>query len=361
MLNRHGSILIACTVLLAALLPRESQAFAPRPPAPKGHLTYTSPQSNPIALSEDGSRLFVANTTSNSVGILKASNLQPQGNVPVGLEPVSLAVRPGGTELWVSNHVSDSVSVIDVQAGSSTFGQVVETVQLLDTNGVTLFDEPVGIAFAGPDKAYVALSSRNEIAIIDATTYSVTGTIAVRAQDPRAIAVRNGLLYVAAFESGNQTQLSACVAKNGTAQCTLDQNDLLTFASSPNLPTATKNIIKDPQAPDRDLFVYSTATDQEVGVVQHMGTLLYGLVVDSTGTAYVTQTDARNDVNGLDGDVLGTLGDMMFDNEIASIQCSIAGCSASPAIHDLEPNPRRPPQRSQPRTESPSTRRTHIS
>ena len=28
-------------------------------------------------------------------------------------DPVGIAVRPDGKEVWVSNHVSDSVSVID--------------------------------------------------------------------------------------------------------------------------------------------------------------------------------------------------------------------------------------------------------
>jgi sugar lactone lactonase YvrE len=32
-----------------------------------GHLTFTSPQSNPIALSPDGDFLYVANTTSNTL------------------------------------------------------------------------------------------------------------------------------------------------------------------------------------------------------------------------------------------------------------------------------------------------------
>jgi len=337
-LNRRSLVFVFCLSLLFGGGADVAQAGAPRVSSPVGHLTYTSPQSNPLALSEDGTRLFVANTTSNTVDFLNTANLGGKRTASVGLEPVSLAVRPGGTELWVSNHVSDSVSVVDVQPGSPTFAQVVETVQLLDQNGATLFDEPVGIAFAGPNKAYVALSSRNQIAIIDATTYSVTGFINVRAQDPRAIAVRNGLLYVAAFESGNQTQLSACATASTTdPQCTLGSNDLLTFATSPNLPNSEKNIVKDPQAPDRDLFVYDTSTDQEVAVVEHMGTLLYGLAVDSTGTAYIAQTDARNAVNGLDGDVLASLDDMMFENEVASIHCSSSGCAGPPAVHDLEP------------------------
>jgi DNA-binding beta-propeller fold protein YncE len=123
--------------------------------------------------------------------------------IQVGVDPVSVAVKPDGSEVWVSNHVSDSVSVIDSLLGSSSFLEVVETVQWLGPQGMTRFDEPVGIAFAEDgSKAFVALSSRNQIAVVDTASYAVTGTLSVRAQEPRALAVRNGKLYAAAFESG---------------------------------------------------------------------------------------------------------------------------------------------------------------
>ena len=142
----------------------------------------------------------------------------------VGIDPVSLALRPDGTELWVANHVSDSVSVISLVPGASQH-KVVETIQSVDAaNLITDFDEPVGIAFASNDKAYVALSSRNRIAIVDANSYAVTGFLAINAQEPRAMRVRNGLLFVPAFESGNRSELSSCVGAPDPddPQCTFD-------------------------------------------------------------------------------------------------------------------------------------------
>src|SRR5690606_32396464 len=117
---------------------------------------------------------------------------------------------------------SDSISVIDVDLSSPTRWTVIETIQDVDpATGATRFDEPVGIAFASNAKAYVALSSRNRIAVVDANTYTVTGSLPITAQDPRAITVRDGRLYVVAFESGNQSELSICGSANGTPQCTL--------------------------------------------------------------------------------------------------------------------------------------------
>src|SRR5690606_38294305 len=108
-----------------------------------------------------------------------------------------------------------------------------DTVQAIDAAGTTAFDEPTGIAFTEDgSKAYVALSSRDAIAVINASTRAVTGSIKVRAQEPRAIAVRNGRLHVAAFESGNQSELSACPSttfpnfRSGSPpQCTLGALD----------------------------------------------------------------------------------------------------------------------------------------
>jgi YVTN family beta-propeller protein len=313
-----------------------------------GHLQFTSPQVNPLALSPGGGLLLVVNTTSNTVDAVDtASNLRV-AQIGVGLEPSGVAFRPDGLEAWVTNHVSDSVSVIDTNAASPSYLEVIETIQSLDANGATLFDEPTGVAFASNTKAFVALSSRNEIAIVDATSYSVTSTIAITAQDPRAIAVRNGRLYVAAFESGNQSELSVCGTESSTnAQCTLSGNtltgnDLLAFATNPNIPGEQKNIVIDPQVPDRDLFVFDASTNALLKTQSGVGTLLYGVAVDSTDRVYVTQTDARNDVNGIvapaasrqdpnaDGDVnLADLANLMFRNEVAILNCAGGGSTCS--------------------------------
>ena len=112
--------------------------------------------------------MFVANTPSDSVDVIDAKTRKVIRRIPVGIDPVSLALRPDGRELWVANHVSDSVSVIDTNPESRTYLRVVDTVQDFDLRAkATRFDEPVGIAFANNEKAYVALSSENKIAIID--------------------------------------------------------------------------------------------------------------------------------------------------------------------------------------------------
>jgi len=97
-----------------------------------------------------------------------------------------------------------------------TYLQIVATIQDFDPKTKsTRFDEPVGIAFAGNKKAYVALSSENEVAVIDVPSRSISKRLKIPAQDPRAIVVRNERLYVVPFESNNKTQLSGGRGEEG--------------------------------------------------------------------------------------------------------------------------------------------------
>ena len=129
-----------------------------------GHPSLMSPHSNPLALHK--SRLFVANTPADTVDIINTKTGKIVKRISVGIDPVSVCIRPDGNEVWAFNHVSDSISIIDNNnENSSTYLHVIDTVQELDIETkATNFDEPIGIAFANNKKAYVALSSENKIA-----------------------------------------------------------------------------------------------------------------------------------------------------------------------------------------------------
>ncbi len=287
-----------------------------------GHPTFVSPHANPIAIC--GERVFVVNTPADTVDVIDTRTRKLVHRIPVGVDPVSIGVRPDGLEVWVANHVSDCVSVIDNDSTSPTCLHVVATIQAFDSKHATTFDEPVGIAFASNDKAYVALSSENQIAVIDVASRQVTRRLTIPAQDPRAIAVRDGKLFVIPFESNNKTQLS------GGRKDDID-GDLVTFDAWEHSIIHNNvlslghvvDIIKHPEVPDRDLFVFDTETDELIETVDSIGTLLYGLTVASDGTVFVAQTDARNDVNGRSGTKkhdLSQLENRAFLNQITRVE-----------------------------------------
>ena len=318
----------------------------PAPPATIGHPAFMSPHASPIALS--GGRVYVTNTPADTVDVIDAKTYQIVVRINVGVNPVGIAVRPDGKEVWVANHISDSVSVIDIDPASTTCFQVTATIQDFDpATKATRFDEPVGVAFATNEKAYVSLSSENKIAVVDVATRQIQKRLDIAAQDPRAMVVRDGRLYILPFESNNQTQLS------GGAKDKIDGN-LVTFDSW-NHSIANNNvlslghvvdIVKHPKVPDRDLYVFDTQTDTLIKTVNTLGTLLYGLTVDSKGRVFIAQTDARNEINGRAGSKkhgLAELENRAFLNRITSV--SFQGDVAEPPrFIDLEPLPPNHPE-----------------
>jgi len=312
-----------------------------------GNPSMESPHVNPIALT--GSYVYVTNTPSGTVDVIDRKTQKIFTRINVGVDPVSIAVRPDGKEIWVSNHVSDSVSVIDSDPKSPTFHVVVATIQEFTHRKATLFDEPVGIAFANNNKAYVALSSENQIAVVDVKTRKVIDRLEIRAQDPRAIFVQGDRLYVVPFESGNKTQLSGGYKQNidgnlvtfDAWEHTIKNNNVLSLGY-------VSDVVKHPKNPDKDLFVFDTKTDRQIKIVETLGTLLYGLTVDSKGRIFITQTDARNDANGRAGTKkhgLAELQNRPYLNQITSVQFNDNGVDKK--FLNLEPLPPANPNKDQ--------------
>src|SRR5688572_27567055 len=88
----------------------------------KSFTLFESGQVRPLALSLDGKHLYAANTPDNRLEIfqISGSGLAKVGSVSVGLEPVAVAAR-NDSELWVVNHLSDSVSIVDVRSPSKAY------------------------------------------------------------------------------------------------------------------------------------------------------------------------------------------------------------------------------------------------
>src|SRR6185436_14903626 len=86
-----------------------------------------------------------------------ASGLTRAGSVPVGLEPVAVAARTDD-EVWVVNHLSDSISIVNVGA---TPPRVTRT--------LLVGDEPRDIVFAGPGggRAFITTARRGQNDPID--------------------------------------------------------------------------------------------------------------------------------------------------------------------------------------------------
>ena len=96
---RRPSSFVSRTISALAALPLAVLTACVVTEAPTGHQNFASPQANPIVVDPMGLLVYVANTTSNSVSVINARSGAVVAEIPVGLEPVSLALRPDGTEL----------------------------------------------------------------------------------------------------------------------------------------------------------------------------------------------------------------------------------------------------------------------
>ena len=67
-----------------------AEAARPRTSEPVGFQLFESPQVNPLALNEAGTRLYVANTTGNSIDVFDTFN-----HFPVGIIEVTVERDPG--------------------------------------------------------------------------------------------------------------------------------------------------------------------------------------------------------------------------------------------------------------------------
>ena len=160
---------------------------------------FESPHIHPLEMTPDGLRLLAVNTADARLEVFdvlsSAPYLRHAGSISVGLEPVSVRARTSN-EVWVVNHVSDSVSIIDLTTMS--------TLATLLTG-----DEPCDVVFAGSrQRAFVSVSQLNRIEVYNpANLLSAPTLIAIAGEDPRALATDGTTVYAAIAECGNDTTI----------------------------------------------------------------------------------------------------------------------------------------------------------
>lgn len=304
-------------------------------------------------MSGDASKLFAVNTPN---GTLEIFNIMPgglalQARVPVGVEPVAVAA-PNDNEVWVVNHLSDSVSVVSLTGTPRV------------TRTLLVGDEPRDIVFAGnPARAFITTAHRGQhrtdpsIANVPGSGDPKLTTPAVGRADvwvfdpanlgtavggkpvkimtfftdtPRALAVSpdKRTVYVAGFKTGNQTttilEPMVCDGFDPDHPCIVDNGSVMP-GGNPGPSTnfegkkapETGLIVKFNNSrqrwedelgrnwngavrfrlPDLDVFAINTGNLTQSASHAHVGTTLFNMVTNPvTGKLYVSNTEAFNHV-----------------------------------------------------------------
>ncbi|HET9062921.1 MAG TPA: YncE family protein, partial [Candidatus Binatia bacterium] len=320
-------------------------AFSPTTVTAQSFVAFESGQVRPLAMSSDGTHLFAVNTPDNRLEIfdIQSGTLVHRDSVSVGLEPVAVAARSNG-EVWVVNHLSDSISIVDV---SSIPPQVTRT--------LLVGDEPRDIVFANGtagQRAYVTTARRGQnspVAPLLTTPglgralvwafdpenlgTTLTGTplsiIELFGDTPRALAVSpdGNTVYAAVFHSGNRTTTvsegGVCDGGVGAGSC-----NVFDFTMPGGLPAPNTNFDGTPQPevglivkfdrlsgqwrdelgrnwndyvrfslPDYDVFAISNTTLAPISNIPGVGTVNFNMAVNPvSGKVYVSNTEAINDV-----------------------------------------------------------------
>lgn len=196
------AICVGFAVASAGGGPRSGESFgtASADTAPGAYADFEGPQVHPLARTPDGSRLLAVNTPAGTLSVFSLANGDAPtlvGEIPVGLEPVSVAAR-SDHEAWVVNWLSDSVSVVDLDTGN-----VARTIDV--------GDEPADVVFAGPagaTRAFVSVAGLGQVKVFDPSAPGASPRVVpVRGKQPRALArdASGSRVFVSVFESGNRT------------------------------------------------------------------------------------------------------------------------------------------------------------
>jgi DNA-binding beta-propeller fold protein YncE len=339
--------LACCAVALFGLWDQGAGATLP----PGNYTHFETEPVRPLALSPDGALLFALHTNEDRLVVFAVTDagLVRRGETRVGLRPAALVAR-SSTEVWVTNLLSDSVSVVDVADPSAP--RVVRT--------LAVGDEPRDIVVAGANRSrvFVATARRGEesspgvgradVWVFDALDPSAApSVVTLFGTKPRALAASadGRRVYAAIFHSGNRTASvdertvqSLLTPVPGATATTLPNRrrvpgsfgGFLSALSAPAQATApatatlpvdalepppVSRIVRQEGArwldgsgqdwtqsvpfdlPDQDLFVLDAVAQrpQVLATVSGVGTVLFNMALQpGTGQLWVSNTEARN-------------------------------------------------------------------
>ena len=142
-------------------------------------------------MTRDGTEVWVTNRASDTVSIVDAQTVELLATLESPGFPIRVAMTPDGRQALVTNARAATLSVFDVASR-----ELVATVEIADPDGdyqPTLLGDsalPIGV-LVHPDggRAFVAISGSNQVAVVDTTSWDVVA-LWQTGREPDALGIR---------------------------------------------------------------------------------------------------------------------------------------------------------------------------
>ncbi|MHB8101362.1 MAG: PKD domain-containing protein [Methanosarcina sp.] len=227
-----------------------------------------------------GPYAYITNEYENTVSVIDTATNTVTATIPVGSNPIGVAVSPDGTKVYAANYYGKTVSVIDTATNT-----VIAT--------VNVGSSPNGIAVS-PDgtKVYVTNFHSVTVSVIDTATNTVTSTVDVGSA-PRGVAVNpdGTKVYVANLYTGAVFVIDT--ATNTVTDVGVG-NGPYGIAVSPD---GTKVYVADEES--NTVSVITTTTNNVMATV-NVGSVPRGVAVSPDGTKVYVANEGSNNVSVID-------------------------------------------------------------
>lgn len=233
-----------------------------------------------IAMSPDGKYVYV-DTSANNIDVIETATNNVIASIPVGTGTNGIAVSLDGTFLYVTDGPTNSVLVIDTATNSIITSFAVGT-------------NPQGIVFhPSAALAYVMNSGSNNVSVVNTSTHSQTTTIGVGTSPLAGVSTPSGsFIYVTNTASANVSVINTAT---NTVSATIG------IGTNPWFITITPdgNFVYTANQGTNDVSAISTASNSVIATIG-VGNGPTGVAVTPDGTTLYVVNKPDNTISIID-------------------------------------------------------------
>jgi YVTN family beta-propeller protein len=268
-----------------------------------------------IGLNTATGTMYVTNSIANDISVIDTSTDAVLASIPVGTNPVGLAVNSNTNLVYIANQDDSSVTVVDGTTNSAV-------------SIISGIDSPFGIAAnEATNKIYVTEFTSGSMKVIDGDTNSVTATITDVGNNPARISV-NSITNKVYVTDASTARVYVIDGNNNSVSSIADSEITSPFGIGINSNT-NKIYVSNFQLGEGSVVVIDGATDTVSGVVPFPSSAEpYYVAVDPVLNEIIVTNAVGGFVKIIDGNTNAIVANM-------STPSSPVGIAVLPSLHKI--------------------------